>query len=128
MPTNTGSTSERLSHDTTNINIKTKTTLESSQATRYNQGKIDFTMLPIDALEIEAKVWMMGAEKYGRDNWYKLWGDDTITVVMQSMLRHVFAIQRGELLDPESGIHHGAHIRANAAMLIRHYNNTKTER
>jgi hypothetical protein len=98
---------------------------ESSQATRHNQGKIDFTLLPVDALEAEAKVWMMGEVKYGRDNWHKLWQDQTVTVVMQSLLRHAFAIMKGELIDPESGVHHGAHIRANAAMLIRHHNETK---
>lgn len=95
---------------------------ESSKATRFNEGKIDFTLLPIDALEEEAKVWMMGEVKYGRTNWTKLWGDDTIEVVMASLLRHAFAILKGEYLDKESGLHHGAHLRANAAMLIRYYN------
>lgn len=95
-----------------------------SRAARHNQGKIDFTLLPIDALEAEARVWMLGEAKYGRDNWQKLWGDDTCTVVMQSLLRHAFAIVRGELLDRESGEHHAAHIRCNAAMLIRHYAQT----
>jgi hypothetical protein len=99
----------------------------SLKATRHNEGKLDFTLLPVDALEAEAKVWMMGEEKYGRTNWQRLWGDDTVTVVMGSLLRHAFAILDGELVDQESGVHHGAHIRANAAMLIRHYNENKTD-
>lgn len=99
---------------------------ESSKATRHNQGKTDYTLLPVDALEAEARVWMQGQTKYGRGNWEKLWGDDTCTVVMQSLLRHAFAIMKGELVDPESGQHHAAHIRCNAAMLIRHYNQTNT--
>jgi hypothetical protein len=99
---------------------------ESSRATRHNQGKIDYTLLPVDALEAEAKVWMLGEKKYGRNNWEKLHGEDTTNVIMGCLLRHAFAILDGELVDPESGVHHGAHIRANAAMLIRHYNENKT--
>ena len=43
-------------------------------AKRFNKDKIDLSLLPRHALEEEAKVWMFGAEKYGRDNWKKLWG------------------------------------------------------
>lgn len=89
-------------------------------AKRNNKGKIDFTMLPVSALEEEAKVWMMGAEKYGRDNWKQLWGDDTYQVVLASMLRHTFSLLSGEKVDGESGLHHAAHIRANAAMLLEY--------
>ena len=64
---------------------------------------------------------MAGAEKYDRNNWKKLWGDQTVEVVMASLLRHAFAIQKGEMLDEESGLPHAAHIRCNAAMLIRYY-------
>lgn len=91
-------------------------------ALRYNDGKVDFSLLPVDALEAEARVWAMGEKKYGRDNWQKLWGDKTVNVVMASLLRHAFAIQKGEELDPESGEQHAAHIRCNAAMLIRYFN------
>ena len=105
-------------------NIKDDQTMteRKSLALRHNEGKIDYTLLPIDALQAEARVWQMGEAKYGRNNWQKLWAEDTINVVMASMLRHAFAILEGELLDPESGEHHAAHIRCNAAMLIRYYN------
>ena len=93
-----------------------------NNADRFNTGKLDFTLLPTDALEAEARVWMVGEKKYSRDNWQKLWGDDTIPVVMASLLRHAFAIQAGELRDTETGEYHAAHIRCNAAMLIRHHN------
>lgn len=99
---------------------------QSSKAARHNDGKLDFTLIPVDALEAEAKVWMQGEQKYGRTNWQKLWGDETVEVVMGSLLRHAFAISKGEMIDEESGVHHAAHIRANAAMLIRHYNQNKT--
>ena len=93
------------------------------KAKRFNEGKVDFTLLPVDALEAESRVWMAGAEKYGRTNWTKLWGDETEQVVMASLLRHAMAIQAGEITDSETGLYHAAHIRCNCAMLIRHYNN-----
>lgn len=98
------------------------------EAKRYDDGKIDFTLLPVDALEAEALVWMAGQEKYGVNpdgsaNWTTLWGTGTRIKVMKSLLRHCYKILRGEDLDAESGQHHAAHIRCNAAMLIRDYNN-----
>lgn len=91
-------------------------------ADRENKGKVDYTLVPIDALTAEARVWEMGAKKYSRDNWQKLWGAKTVEVVMQSALRHCNAILQGEVLDPESGEYHAAHVRCNMAMLIRYFN------
>lgn len=96
-------------------------------AKRFNEGKIDYTLIPVDAQKAEARVWMAGEEKYGRENWEKLWGDKTTEVVMQSLMRHANAILEGELIDEETGEHHAASIRCNCAMLIRHYNQTKGE-
>jgi hypothetical protein len=90
------------------------------QALRYNSGKVDLTLIPIDASEEEARVWAAGAKKYTRNNWEKLWGKDTINVVLASMLRHIAQVQKGEIRDVESGYLHAAHIRCNAAMLIRY--------
>lgn len=97
----------------------------SNHADRFNEGKVDYSLIPVDALEAECRVWMLGEKKYGRDNWHKLWGEDTTRVVMASLLRHAFAILNGEEIDPETQQHHAAHIRCNAAMLIRDYNNRK---
>jgi hypothetical protein len=90
-------------------------------ADRFNEGKVDFTLLPVEALEAEARVWMLGAEKYSRYNWQKLWGEESSNVIMASLLRHAFAIQQGEVTDKETGEYHAAHIRCNAAMLIHYY-------
>lgn len=98
-----------------------------SNAKRFNEGKIDFTLIPVDAQEAEARVWMSGEKKYGRNNWQKLWGDDTVNTVLKSMLRHTNAIQAGAVRDKESGEYHAAHIRANAAMLIRYYNEQEND-
>lgn len=99
--------------------------MTTDNAKRFNEGKVDYTIVPIDALEEEARVWTAGQEKYGRRNWEKLWGDETPNVAMASLLRHVYAYLQGEEYDPETGLHHLAHARCNCAMGIRHTNNKK---
>jgi hypothetical protein len=91
-------------------------------AKRFNEGKIDYTLLPLDALKEEALVWMAGKQKYGRSNWESLWGEDTPEVVCASLLRHVLSYLGGEEYDPETGYHHLAHARCNCAMGIRYSN------
>lgn len=97
-------------------------------AQRNNQGKVDLSFLPVKACEAECRVWMFGFNKYKeRNNWKKLWGENTVNVAMASLLRHSFAILNGEVTDKESGEYHAAHIRANAAMLIEYYERQKDE-
>lgn len=100
----------------------------TDKAKRFNQDKIDLSLLPTIACKEEAKVWMFGAEKYGRVNWKKLWGDDTVNVAMASLLRHAFAILDGEVNDKESGLDHAAHIRCNAAMILEHRAKAKIDK
>lgn len=87
-------------------------------AKRFNGGKPKLSLLPAKALIAEARVWEMGEQKYGRDNWRKLWGDETVDVVLDSAMRHMVAMLDGELYDSESGLPHAAHVRCNMAMLL----------
>jgi len=98
---------------------------EEVKADRHNKGKIDLSLLPVEACLQEAKVWMQGEKKYSRNNWKKLWGNDTPNVVMASALRHMFAILDGEEIDEESGCYHAALIRCNMAMLLEYYKNKR---
>lgn len=95
--------------------------VETDNASRHNEGKIDLSLIPVEATRQECAVWELGAKKYDRNNWKKLWGDDTTNVVMASLLRHAFAILDGEINDQETGLPHAAHIRCNAAMLLEYY-------
>lgn len=98
-------------------------------ADRFNDDKPQlskiFEYIPEDALLEEAAVWESGAKKYGKHNWEKLWGEDTPHIVMDSLLRHVASIVNGESHDKESGLQHAAHVRCNAAMLIRYFTKVK---
>ncbi len=93
---------------------------ETRLATRHNQGKPEFSLLPTKACEEEARVWAFGSKKYGRSDWRRLWGNDTVNTVCDSALRHIFAMLDGETHDPESGLLHAAHVRCNMAMIIEH--------
>lgn len=81
---------------------------------RYNDGKPDYSLIPLCTLEDEARVWGYGASKYTAFNWTKgmRW-----SVPLGSLMRHVAAWQRGEDLDPESGLPHLAHMMCNLRML-----------
>jgi len=83
-------------------------------ALRYNEGKPKLSMIDLNTLADCANVLAIGAEKYERDNWKK---GAKLSTLLDSMLRHVAALQRGELIDPESKLSHIGHIQANAMML-----------
>jgi len=93
-----------------------------TKALRYNEGKVDLTFLEGEFLRGVAKVFMQGAEKYSRDNWKKSIGapehQEYRDSILQSLLRHVLAVMDGELIDPESGQTHLAHVGANVQMMM----------
>jgi hypothetical protein len=74
-----------------------------------------------ELLEIEARVFGYGAKKYAAWNWTKgmPW-----SVPVACIIRHLVAIERDELNDPESGLPHAGHIACNIRMLafyLDHY-------
>lgn len=97
-------------------------------AARYNQDKVDLSLIPVEATIQECRVWEAGAKKYSRNNWKKLWGKDTVDSVMASALRHMLAILDGERDDPETGLPHAASVRCNMAMLLEYYKQTSVEK
>ena len=87
-------------------------------AKRFSNGKIDLSLLLPEAVKAMCQVSMFGAKKYGRENWRKGWGNETVNVCTASALRHIFAILKGELIDPESGCPHAAHAMWNLGAII----------
>ncbi len=89
--------------------------------TKFDQGKAPISMVPFGPLSDIAKVLEFGAKKYGRDNWKK--GGD-VNRFIDAALRHIFAFNEGEDLDPESQLPHLAHAGCNilfAMELIKMY-------
>jgi hypothetical protein len=102
-----------------------ETNNQKPKALRFNEGKPMLSLIPVKALIEEVKVWEKGMEKYGRNNWQKFYGDDTVLTVMDSLLRHCMAILEGETYDKETGLYHAAHIRCNAAIIIHYLESIK---
>lgn len=74
---------------------------------KFDTGKPEYALLPPFALEETVKVLTAGAQKYERDNWRYV--DDAKYRYFNALQRHVWAWQRGEMHDPETGLHHLAH-------------------
>lgn len=74
---------------------------------KYDNDKPRMDLLDFDALEGLAKVLTFGAKKYAAHNWRNGISYSRLTA---AMLRHLAAIQRGEDIDPESGLPHVDHL------------------
>jgi hypothetical protein len=74
---------------------------------KYDSKKPDYSLIPPHALDDVAKVLTYGAQKYDRHNWKQL--ENLDTRYFAAAQRHLWAIQRGEILDEETGLHHAAH-------------------
>lgn len=82
---------------------------------RYDDGKPEYHLLPMDGLQELGKVFTVGARKYAPRNWEKgmAWSR-----CYNSLMRHLFAFWNGEAKDPETGLHHMAHATWNAMALL----------
>jgi hypothetical protein len=74
---------------------------------KYDNDKPRMDLLDFDALEGLAKVLTFGANKYAAHNWRKGISYSRLTA---AMLRHLGALQKGEDIDPESGLPHIDHL------------------
>src|ERR1700677_2308555 len=72
-----------------------------------DQDKPMMDLLDPIALEGLAAVLTFGAKKYAKHNWR---GGISYSRLIAALLRHTFAILRGEYTDPESGLPHINHI------------------
>ena len=74
---------------------------------KFDEGKLDYTLVPFEALDEVVKVLMFGAQKYDRDNWRYV--DNASQRYAAAAFRHLTAHVKGEQLDPETGVSHLAH-------------------
>lgn len=100
--------------------------MKEPKGLRYNRSKLKWSLIDFKSLEPMAQVLMYGAEKYtikdengkvitsGKDNWKN---GMIPSEICESLLRHVFALLRGEINDPESKLPHTGHIMCNVMFL-----------
>lgn len=82
---------------------------------KYDQEKPDYSLLPFGAVDEVVKTLTYGAKKYTRHNWKHV---EDIRYQAAAM-RHFSAYMQGEPIDPESGIHHLAHMAASILFLLQ---------
>lgn len=85
---------------------------------RKDEGKLRYTLIHPLAERGLVEVLTFGAQKYEDRNWEKglAWSR-----VIDSLRRHLAAIEAGEDYDPESGLLHADHVQANAHFLAALY-------
>lgn len=85
------------------------------QGKKFDEGKLRYDLLPIDALEEVVKVFTLGANKYGERNWEQGIAYGRLYAASQ---RHLTAFLKGEEID-EIGTHHVANAIVNLLMLLQ---------
>lgn len=88
--------------------------------TKYDQGKVQYTLVPPYALQEIARNLTAGLDKYKeRNNWQKV--PNAEQRYMDALMRHFEAIRRGELYDTDSSVPNMSHMSAvavNAMFLL----------
>jgi len=82
---------------------------------KHDSAKPRYDLLPPIAIDLMAQVMTFGAKKYKPEGWRTV--DNAIQRYQAALLRHSFAMLRGEVLDPESGLPHAAHAMCCAAFI-----------
>lgn len=83
-----------------------------------DNGKLDYTLIPPDALEAVVEAFMDGVRKYERDDWKNLSVNNRVAAAM----RHIEQFRRGRTHDFTSRVHHLGHA---AADLMMAYSNSE---
>lgn len=94
---------------------------EVTEGRKDDKGKLRYDLIPPYAMEELARVYTIGAAKYGDHNWRQgmTWGR-----VFRAMLSHAFKFWRGQSIDPDDGQLHLSSVAWCAFTLIE-YNRLK---
>jgi len=82
---------------------------------KVDGGKVDLTLVPPEVAEAMARVQDYGAKKYTRDGWRSV--PDAARRYYAALKRHLAAFEKGEDVDPETGLHHLDHALCNLGFL-----------
>lgn len=81
---------------------------------RYNEGKVQWSLISWEALEPMVRVLEFGKMKYSAWNWTK---GLPVTEICDSLMRHLSSFLQGEDNDQDSKLPHIGHIMCNAMFL-----------
>lgn len=91
------------------------------EGTKFDTGKLQYSLIPTSATKALAEVLTYGASKYAPNNWQLV--QDGEKRYLDALFRHLEAFRSGEVNDEESGLHHLSHALTNVVFL--HYLHTK---
>lgn len=97
---------------------KVDSSSEPGAGLKFDGGKPRWSLLMQGcsaALNGVAEVLTFGANKYAAHSWKQV--ENNKERYRDAMYRHLNAIERGEVLDPESGLPHWDHVACNALFL-----------
>lgn len=78
----------------------------SDAGLKYDDEKLRYDLIPIEAIEGLAAVFTYGAVKYTPNGWKTVRPKDRYYA---AAMRHLAEMRKGEWLDPESGLPHIDH-------------------
>ncbi len=81
---------------------------------KHDDGKLDYSLIDDEAEAEMVAVLTFGATKYARGNWRSVELDRYVA----ALRRHLAAWRSGEEIDPETGLHHLAHLACCAHFLL----------
>ena len=90
--------------------------LEGRDGPKYDKGKLRYTLIPPEALKGLAEVLTFGADKYEANSWTRV--PNGKERYLDALYRHLEAYRSGEILDPESKLHHLKHALCNVAFVL----------
>jgi hypothetical protein len=109
---------------------KDKEISDQVPGTKYDQGKLQYTLVPPYALREVARNLTEGLKKYKeRNNWQKVEGAEQR--YMDALMRHFEAIRRGEIYDVDSSdptISHMSAVAVNAMFLLEFMYNPELQK
>lgn len=85
---------------------------------KFDGGKLQYGLVPPNALKATVEILTFGAEKYEPDNWK--WVPDSKRRYFDAAMRHLWAWKSGEQNDQETGKNHIAHALCCLMFLYEH--------
>ena len=92
------------------------TIVEKPGGLKYDDGKLQYGLIPPIATKSLAQVLTFGAAKYAPNSWQTV--QDGERRYLDALYRHLEAYRSGESTDSESGLSHLAHVITNVAFLL----------